>query len=152
MTIPEPFTFVALSAGILTNVATDILIHHTQALENTLVGKMLKWTGFIEPNFDDRMWDTVRKALGLYLETYPEYKLSGVMAFFRDSSVAGQIGSYKIKQRIPFLDQTRWEQILESKKLLAKECGVSPELIVDLFNRIHKEALRLENELLEDHA
>jgi hypothetical protein len=36
MPIPEPFTPTALSAGILTKIATDILKHHSLALEGTL--------------------------------------------------------------------------------------------------------------------
>jgi hypothetical protein len=37
MPIPGPFTPAALSAGVVTNIASDIFKHHTQTLERTLV-------------------------------------------------------------------------------------------------------------------
>lgn len=40
MPIPDPLTPAALSAGVLTNIATDILKYHAQTLEGTLLGRM----------------------------------------------------------------------------------------------------------------
>jgi hypothetical protein len=94
MPIPEAFTPAAITASVLTNIATDILKHHAQALEGALAGRMLKLAGLIEPNFDDRLRDTLSKALSLYFETHPNYKLTGVTAFFQDPNVARQIGDY----------------------------------------------------------
>jgi hypothetical protein len=37
MPIPEPFTPAALSAGVVTNIASDILGHHTQTIERILL-------------------------------------------------------------------------------------------------------------------
>jgi hypothetical protein len=37
MPIPEPFTPAALSAGVVTNIASDILKHHAQTLKGTLL-------------------------------------------------------------------------------------------------------------------
>ena len=93
MTIPEPFTPVALTAGILANLATDILKHHAQALDGTLAGRMLKRAGLIEPNFHDRLHDTLVNALELYFKTHPDYRLSGVMSFFHDPKASRLIGS-----------------------------------------------------------
>ena len=45
MVILEPFTPVALTAGILANLATDILKHHMQALDTTPAGRVLKQVG-----------------------------------------------------------------------------------------------------------
>jgi hypothetical protein len=72
MPIPEPFTPAALSAGVLTNIASDILKHHAQVLEDALVGRMLKSAGFLEPDLDDRQREALSKALKLYFETYPQ--------------------------------------------------------------------------------
>jgi hypothetical protein len=84
MQIPDPFTPISISAGVLTNMVYDILKHRAQALEGTLVGRMLKWAGLIEPNFDERLSDTLGKALRLYFKEYPQYELTGIEAFFRD--------------------------------------------------------------------
>jgi hypothetical protein len=40
MPIPAPFTPAALSAGVLTNIASDILKHYVQVLEGTLAGRV----------------------------------------------------------------------------------------------------------------
>ena len=93
MVILEPFTPVALTAGILANLATDILKHHAQALDGTLAGRMLKRAGLIEPNFHDRLHDTLVNALELYFKTHPDYRLSGVMSFFHDPKASRLIGS-----------------------------------------------------------
>jgi hypothetical protein len=146
LTIPEPFTAAALTAGILTNIAADILEHYAQALEGTLVGRMLKWTGLIEPNFDDRMRDTLSKALGLYFEAHPEYKLTGITAFFRDPAVARQIGGY-ILDRKP-IDQDEIEQALARHldsdaitEVLLKQRGLKPQRIVPDFLECYRRVL-----------
>jgi hypothetical protein len=43
--IPEPFTPVALTAGILASLATDILKYGAQALDSTQAGWVLKQAG-----------------------------------------------------------------------------------------------------------
>lgn len=146
MPIPEPFTPAALTAGILTNIAADILEHHAQALEGTLVGRMLKWAGLIEPNFDDRLRDTLSKALGLYFETRPDYKLSGIKAFFRDPAVARQIGSY-ILDRKP-IDQDEIQEALDRHlgsdavtKVLLEQRGLQTERIVPDFLECYRRVL-----------
>jgi hypothetical protein len=92
MPIPEPYTPVALSAGVVTNIASDILKHHAQALEGTLAGRMLKSAGLIEPNFDDHLREALSKALNLYFETHPQYLLTGITAFLRDRPSPGKLG------------------------------------------------------------
>jgi hypothetical protein len=42
MSIPEPFTPAALSAGVVTNIASDILKHHAQALDSTLLDRQIE--------------------------------------------------------------------------------------------------------------
>ncbi len=146
MPIPEPFTPAAITAGVLTNIATDIIKHHAQALESTLVGRMLKQAGLIEPNFDDRLRDSLSKALGLYFETYPQYKLTGVTAFFQDPDVAQQIGGY-ILDRQP-IEEEKIQSILEqhlgqdaTTRMLVKQRGLEPERIVPDFLECYRQVL-----------
>jgi len=146
MPIPDPFTPAVLTAGILTNIATDILEHHTQALEGTLVGRMLKWAGLIEPNFDDRLRDTLSKALDLYFETYPQYKLTGVMDLFRDPAVARQIGGYILDSKP--IDQSEIQQVLDQHlgsdaitKVLIQRRSLEPERIVPDFLECYRRVL-----------
>jgi hypothetical protein len=94
MPVPEPFTPIPVTAGILTNLATDILAHHAQSLAGTMAGRILQRAGLIEPSFEDRLHKTLRQALEYYFATHPDYQLSGVVSFFSDSVVARQIGGY----------------------------------------------------------
>jgi hypothetical protein len=149
MSIPEPFTLTAISAGILTNIATDMLKHRAQALEATLAGRMLKWVGLIEPNFDDRLRDTLSKALELYFERYPQYKLGGVIEFFRDPITAKQIGNY-ILDRKP-IDQDQIQQTLDQRlggdaitRVLIKQCGLELERIVPDFVECYRLVLGMQ--------
>jgi hypothetical protein len=116
MPIPEPFTPAALSAGVVTNIASDILKHHAQALEGTPAGRMLKSACLIEPDFDDRLRDTLSKALNLYFETYPQYQLTGITAFFRDPVVAWQVGDYILDRKPELLLRPGYSQNLSPRR------------------------------------
>src|SRR5947209_13519449 len=106
---PVSTTF-TITTGIISAIAADILEHNAKALEGTLAGRVLKRMGLIEPNFNDRLRDTLKKTLELYFEIYPQYDLSGIDAFFRDPAVAQQIGGY-ILNRHP-IDQQQIQQAL----------------------------------------
>jgi hypothetical protein len=68
-----PFDPLAISAGMLTNFGYDILKQRARSLDGTLAGKMLKWAGIIEPNFEERIGDTINKASALLLKGFPQY-------------------------------------------------------------------------------
>jgi hypothetical protein len=110
MPIPGSFTPAALSAGLVTNIASDILKRHAQALEGTLAGRMLKSAGLIEPDFDDRLCKALSKALNLYFETHPQYQLTGITAFFRDPVVAWQVGDYILDRKLELLLRPGYSQ------------------------------------------
>jgi hypothetical protein len=88
MPTPAPFITAAHSAGILTNIASDLLKHHFHDLESTLAGRRSKWAMLVRPDFDDRLRDTLSTALNLYCKTYLRYKHTGITAFCRDPAVA----------------------------------------------------------------
>jgi len=146
MPIPEPFTVAALGAGVLTNLASDILKHRAQALEDTLAGRMLKWAGLIEPGFNDRLQDAIAHALELYFETYPQYQLSGVMSFFGDPAAGNLIGSY-ILDRQP-LNENDVRQALEAhfggdpiSVLYMRQKGLDPQRIIPDFLECYRKVL-----------
>src|SRR5579864_9010764 len=95
-----PFDPLAITAGILTNLGYDILKQRAQSLDGTLAGKMLKWAGIIEPNFEERIGDTINKASTLLLKEYPQYDhIIAVADFLKDPVVAHQIGNYVLDGR-----------------------------------------------------
>jgi len=150
MRIPDPLTPIAITAGIITNMTYDILKHRAQDFEGTLVGQMLKWAGLIEPNFEDRLQNTLSKALRLYFKEHPKYALSGIEAFFRDPVVARQIGNY-ILDRQP-LDQNQIQQAFDQHlgdhalaRVLIQQRGLAPESIIpdflECYHRVLSEQL-----------
>lgn len=55
-----------------------------------------------------------------------------------------KVGELKAKHNIPPLDAKRWQQVLASKKNLAKSLNLSEKLVEDIYETIHKHALDLE--------
>lgn len=69
-----------------------------------------------------------------------------ITALSKRMETVKKVGALKAAHNIPPLDQARWQKVLESKKSLAKTLNLSEELVHDLYERIHKEALKIENE------
>jgi hypothetical protein len=87
MPIPAPFTPAAHSAGILTNIASDLFKHHFHDPESTLAGCTSKWAMLMKPDFDDRLRDALSTALNFYYKTYLRYKRAGITALCRDPAI-----------------------------------------------------------------
>jgi hypothetical protein len=91
MPIPEPFTPLALSAGIITNIASSILQANAHRLRHSLVGKALQVAGLIDPDFEENIGTVLGEALRLYFEEFPTYTISGVEYFFKDQEVSKEL-------------------------------------------------------------
>lgn len=59
-----------------------------------------------------------------------------------------QVGEYKKQENIKPLDQNRWQHVLDKKIADAKKLNINPEVIVDLYNLIHDEALNIESQII----
>jgi len=146
MPIPEPFTPLSVGAGVLANIATDILKHHAQALDGTRAGRLLKRAGLLEPNFDDRLTETLSEAFDFYFEAHPQYKLTGIASFFRDPGVGRQIGGH-ILNRDP-IDQQLIQQALGEHlgsdpitRVLIKRKGLDPARVIPDFVECYRRVL-----------
>lgn len=58
--------------------------------------------------------------------------------------VVKKVGVFKKQQNIPPLDANRWQQVLNSKMEEAKSLGLNPEMIKEIYEIIHKFALKIE--------
>lgn len=152
MPIPEPFTIAPVAAGILTNIASDILKYLAQPLEGTLAGKALKWAGLIEPNLYDSLHESLWKALDLYFNTYPHHDLRGLDNFFLDAEVAGQVGAYILERRA--IDWAKVQQAFDrqvgiyenSEQQIEQQNLDSRQIIqefIDCYRRVLREQLSL---------
>lgn len=63
--------------------------------------------------------------------------------------VVREIGIYKAKNNIPALQASRFQQVMERAILAGKEEGLSEEFIRAFLNALHKESLRIEEELIQ---
>ncbi len=64
----------------------------------------------------------------------------------RERVVRG-IGVYKAKNHIPSLQPARFQQVLQKGIEEGKKQGLSETFVTELLNAIHKESLRIEDEL-----
>lgn len=58
-----------------------------------------------------------------------------------------KVGMFKNQHGIIPLDKNRWQKVLDSKLLLAQRLGLDTEMVRDIYERIHKAALKLEASL-----
>ncbi len=147
MLIPDPFTPAAITAGIITNLASTIVLHCVQGLEDTLVGRLLKKAKLIEPNFDERLREILIKTLELFFKEHPEYELTGIEIFFCDPIVAQQIGNYILDGQLPKQDQInqKIDQYLGTDgitRALIHKRGLVPDRIIPGFFKCYRQVLR----------
>ena len=64
--------------------------------------------------------------------------------------VSRKIGRYKKEHNIAILQSGRWEALLQDVREKGKRYGLSDAFIVTLFNAIHEESVRAQNEIPED--
>ncbi len=65
--------------------------------------------------------------------------------------IVKEVGLYKAKNNVPALQSARFQQVLEKNIKLGKELGLSAEFVTELMNAIHKESLRIEEEIKAQH-
>lgn len=58
-----------------------------------------------------------------------------------------EIGEYKAANHIPPLQASRFQEVLNRATAAGKTQGLSEDFIKELLNAIHKESLRIENEI-----
>lgn len=143
-----PFDPAALSAGLLTSFAYDLIKNKAQASQHTLVGRMLRKIGFKEADFDGRLRETLTKTFALYLKEHPEYDLVIIGDFFRDAAVARQIGNF-ILDRQP-IDEGQLQQLFEQyqhkdgytiSNLVLKNRRLTAKQIIDDFLQCYRRVL-----------
>ena len=60
--------------------------------------------------------------------------------------VVKQVGIYKAEHNLPSLQPARWQEVLIKRTQKAQEHHLDTEFIVDVWNRIHEYALKLEED------
>lgn len=68
--------------------------------------------------------------------------------FKQRMAISDRIGHYKKDHNIAILQTTRWDQILSSMVQNGKGYGLSEDFLAAVFNAIHEESVRRQNEIL----
>ena len=61
--------------------------------------------------------------------------------------IVKEIGIYKAKNHIPSLQPSRFQQVLQKNIAAGKKQGLSQDFVTEVFNAIHKESLRMEEDI-----
>lgn len=72
-----------------------------------------------------------------------------VYALAERMSFVEKVALYKKECNLPRYQPEREKQIIEQKRALAKQTGLNPDLIEDLYKRIIEDAHRIEKDILE---
>ena len=62
--------------------------------------------------------------------------------------VSKKIGAYKRNHNVAILQMSRWDMVMAAMKEKARVYGLSEKFVEDVFNAIHEESVRTQNEVL----
>ena len=62
--------------------------------------------------------------------------------------VSRKIGAYKRDHNVAILQMSRWDVVMAAMKEKARVYGLSEKFVEDVFNAIHEESVRTQNEVL----
>jgi chorismate mutase len=61
---------------------------------------------------------------------------------FKRMHIAGEIGAYKKRNKLPVLQEARWEELLRSRLEAAGAMGLSRDFVKSMYDLIHLESVR----------
>ncbi|HTK03491.1 MAG TPA: chorismate mutase [Alphaproteobacteria bacterium] len=61
-----------------------------------------------------------------------------------------EVSKFKKANNIKPLDQKRWNFVIKNRKLIGKSLGLSPKFVKNVFEEIHKEALKIERKTIKN--
>ena len=85
-----------------------------------------------------------KELLWIYREQINTLDKELIYLLFRRFEIVKQIWIIKKQDWIAPLDNNRWNKLLNENLEVSKEYWLNYELIIDIWNRIHTESLRLE--------
>ncbi|PIQ72178.1 hypothetical protein COS31_00735 [Candidatus Roizmanbacteria bacterium CG02_land_8_20_14_3_00_36_15] len=67
-----------------------------------------------------------------------------IEALAKRMEVVEKVGVLKKQHNVPPLDPSRWQQVVETRKAMAQQLGLKPELVGAIWEIFHQYALELE--------
>lgn len=150
MSIPESFTIAAISANVISNIVTEMLLHHAKKFDRTRLGrKILEAIGIREPTPYEQLREVLVRTLSMFFKRHPQYQLVGVMKFFVDPSVAEHLGVWIVeKGRVNYEQLGRAFDLAMGtepiSRLLLRQRGLDSRRLIDDFVNCYLDALHTE--------
>ena len=69
----------------------------------------------------------------------------------RRMEVSAQIGEYKKRHNVTVVQMDRWKKILADHVATGDDLGLSPQLIIEVFEAIHQASIERQSHNMEDH-
>ncbi len=63
-----------------------------------------------------------------------------------------QVGALKKREGLPPLDKNRWTEVLKTKITLAKAHNLDADMVKNIYELIHKAALKIESSFINKNA
>lgn len=67
-----------------------------------------------------------------------------IYLFFRRFEIVKEIWKIKKDEWVKPLDSNRWNKLLEDNLEVSREFGLEDDFILDIWNRIHSQSLKIE--------
>jgi len=62
-------------------------------------------------------------------------------------AIVNKVGECKKANNVKPLDNKRWKRVIDARKKIAYRNGINQQLVVDIWERIHEEALIMEKNI-----
>lgn len=86
--------------------------------------------------------------LDIYREEIDSLDRQLIVLLAKRLDIVQKVGKYKKENNMPALQSGRWQEVLDSKKNIAKEYWLSSDFVEKIWNDIHDEALLIEDRIL----
>jgi chorismate mutase len=70
-----------------------------------------------------------------------------IKALAKRMKIVKKVGKLKKQHHIPSLDPKRWQHVVKTRKMLGKHLGLNSNLVEEIWEILHKEALSIEEKV-----
>lgn len=111
-------------------------------LKNMVYGLVVRETDTDDSEYNENI-DHLRAQIDILDESI-------IYAFKSRMNISRKIGQYKKEHNVAIIQTNRWESLLEGIIKKGREAGLSDSFITDVFNAIHEESVKTQNEILQE--
>lgn len=117
-----------------------------QQLSPDELGILLQQLVVRQPGSNDIMFNHQLENMRAVIDELDKDLIQNLMKRMR---VSAQIGQLKSENNITILQSERWAEIFQTRKELARQIHLNPELVYEIFKLIHRESIRIQNKVMK---